>query len=152
MLSYIMNPHQIVWREISDSVNKMNLIQLDSRHFRSWGLLKYNYDYGGSFRFKQIILCQTAVLHFIMIPAILLDYYIFTFEAFHCRVLSFVFSEPSKRLTLCIYWVCIICVSVFRFYNISKNSKIERILLRKYYHLMAVSMFLPALIFQVSWD
>ncbi|KAL2981703.1 hypothetical protein AAZX31_13G305000 [Glycine max] len=63
-------------------------------------------------------------------------------------VLSFVLSEPSKRLTLCIYWVCIICVSVFRFYNISKNSKIERILLRKYYHLMAVSMFLPALIFQ----
>ncbi|RDX81049.1 Dolichol kinase EVAN, partial [Mucuna pruriens] len=64
------------------------------------------------------------------------------------QVLSFVFSEPSKRLSLCIYWVCIICVSVLRFYNISKNSKIERILLRKYYHLMAVSMFLPALIFQ----
>ncbi|XP_027341611.1 dolichol kinase EVAN isoform X2 [Abrus precatorius] len=63
-------------------------------------------------------------------------------------VLSFVFSEPSKRLSLCIYWVCIICVSVLRFYNISKKSKIERILLRKYYHLMAVSMFLPALIFQ----
>ncbi|KAK7272175.1 hypothetical protein RJT34_28612 [Clitoria ternatea] len=63
-------------------------------------------------------------------------------------VLSFVLSEPSKRLSLCIYWVCIICVSVLRFYNISKNSKIERILLRKYYHLMAVSMFLPALVFQ----
>lgn len=47
------------------------------------------------------------------------------------------------------YWVCVIYVSVLRFYNISKNSKIERILLRKYYHLMAVSMFLPALIFQV---
>ncbi|KAG6681983.1 hypothetical protein I3842_13G116900 [Carya illinoinensis] len=63
-------------------------------------------------------------------------------------VISFVFSEPLKRLSLCIYWVCVIYVSVLRFYNISKNSKIERILLRKYYHLMAVSMFLPALIFQ----
>ncbi|KAF7805627.1 dolichol kinase EVAN [Senna tora] len=63
-------------------------------------------------------------------------------------VLSFVFSEPVKRLSLCIYWVCVICVSVLRFYNISKNSKIERILLRKYYHLLAVLMFLPALIFQ----
>ncbi|KAK8469673.1 hypothetical protein PHAVU_005G131900 [Phaseolus vulgaris] len=63
-------------------------------------------------------------------------------------VISFVFSEPSKRLSMCIYWMCIICVSVLRFYNISKNSKIERILLRKYYHLMAVLMFLPALIFQ----
>ncbi|KAK9999403.1 hypothetical protein SO802_019006 [Lithocarpus litseifolius] len=63
-------------------------------------------------------------------------------------VISFVFSEPLKRLSLCMYWVCVIYVSVLRFYNISKNSKIERILLRKYYHLMAVSMFLPALIFQ----
>ncbi|CAJ1955897.1 unnamed protein product [Sphenostylis stenocarpa] len=63
-------------------------------------------------------------------------------------VISFVFSEPSKRLSLCMYWMSIICVSVLRFYNISKNSKLERILLRKYYHLMAVSMFLPALIFQ----
>ncbi|KAI4334352.1 hypothetical protein L6164_019054 [Bauhinia variegata] len=63
-------------------------------------------------------------------------------------VLSFVFSEPLKRLSLCIYWASVICVSVLRFYKISKNSKIERILLRKYYHLMAVSMFLPALLFQ----
>ncbi|XP_062082198.1 dolichol kinase EVAN [Humulus lupulus] len=63
-------------------------------------------------------------------------------------VLQFVFSEPVKRLSLCIYWVLVICVSVVRFYNISKNSKIERILLRKYYHLMAVLMFLPALVFQ----
>ncbi|KAH7542681.1 dolichol kinase EVAN [Ziziphus jujuba] len=63
-------------------------------------------------------------------------------------ILSFIFSEPYKRISLCIYWVCVIYVSVLRFYNISKNSKIERILLRKYYHLMAVSMFLPALIFQ----
>ncbi|XP_068339540.1 dolichol kinase EVAN isoform X1 [Pyrus communis] len=63
-------------------------------------------------------------------------------------VLSFIFSEPFKRLSLCAYWICVIFVSVLRFYNISKNSKIERILLRKYYHLMAVSMFVPALIFQ----
>ncbi|KAF3454933.1 hypothetical protein FNV43_RR05381 [Rhamnella rubrinervis] len=63
-------------------------------------------------------------------------------------VFSFILSEPLKRLSLCIYWVCVIYMSVLRFYNISKNSKIERILLRKYYHLMAVLMFLPALIFQ----
>ncbi|KNA22932.1 hypothetical protein SOVF_029430 [Spinacia oleracea] len=63
-------------------------------------------------------------------------------------VLEFVFSEPLKRLSLCVYWVGVICVSVHRFYNISKSSKVERILLRKYYHLMAVSMFVPALILQ----
>ncbi|XP_057954105.1 dolichol kinase EVAN isoform X2 [Malania oleifera] len=63
-------------------------------------------------------------------------------------VFMFVFSEPLKRLTLCLYWMGVTYASVMRFYNISKNSKIERILLRKYYHLMAVSMFLPALIFQ----
>ncbi|KAL2454012.1 phosphatidate cytidylyltransferase family protein [Abeliophyllum distichum] len=63
-------------------------------------------------------------------------------------VLNFVFSEPLKRLSLCVYWVAVIYVSIIRFYNISKNSTIERILLRKYYHLMAVSIFVPALIFQ----
>ncbi|KAL8214325.1 hypothetical protein R6Q57_003774 [Mikania cordata] len=66
-------------------------------------------------------------------------------------VLEFVFSEPHKRLSLCVYWVGVIFVSVLRFYNISKNSKIERILLRKYYHLVAVLMFVPALIFQPSF-
>ncbi|KAL8158563.1 hypothetical protein V2J09_000100 [Rumex salicifolius] len=64
------------------------------------------------------------------------------------QVLTFVFSEPLKRLSLCAYWMIVTYVSVRRFYHISKNSKIERILLRKYYHLMAVLMFVPALIFQ----
>ncbi|XP_057781837.1 dolichol kinase EVAN [Salvia miltiorrhiza] len=63
-------------------------------------------------------------------------------------VIDFVLSEPLKRLTLCVYWLVIISVSVRRFYSISKNSKTERILLRKYYHLMAVAIFVPALIFQ----
>ncbi|CAA2973334.1 dolichol kinase EVAN [Olea europaea subsp. europaea] len=63
-------------------------------------------------------------------------------------VCNFVVSEPLKRLPLCVYWVAVIYVSVIWFYNISKNSTIERILLRKYYHLMAVSIFVPALIFQ----
>ncbi|XP_042415718.1 dolichol kinase EVAN-like isoform X1 [Zingiber officinale] len=61
-------------------------------------------------------------------------------------VFTFVFSDPLKHLALCLYWVCVICVSVLRFYDISKHSKIERILLRKYYHLVAVLMFSPALL------
>ncbi|CAA0813546.1 phosphatidate cytidylyltransferase family protein [Striga hermonthica] len=73
-------------------------------------------------------------------------------HAFHLHpllwVVEFVLSEPQKRLTLCIYWLVIISWCVRRFYDISKNSKTERILLRKYYHLMAVSIFVPALIFQ----
>ncbi|XP_016755944.1 dolichol kinase EVAN [Gossypium hirsutum] len=63
-------------------------------------------------------------------------------------IFEFIFSEPFKRLSLCIYWLVLIYASVLRFYNISKNSKIERILLRKYYHLLAVLMFLPILIYQ----
>ncbi|CAM8942837.1 unnamed protein product [Rhodiola kirilowii] len=63
-------------------------------------------------------------------------------------IVRFVFSEPLKRLSLCFYWVSLICVAVLRFYSISKHSKVERILLRKYYHLMAVCMFLPAVIYQ----
>ncbi|CAM8946099.1 unnamed protein product [Rhodiola kirilowii] len=62
--------------------------------------------------------------------------------------IKFVFSEPLKRLSLCFYWVSLICVAVLQFYSISKHSKVERILLRKYYHLMAVCMFLPAVIYQ----
>ncbi|KAL9682697.1 hypothetical protein QQ045_014503 [Rhodiola kirilowii] len=63
-------------------------------------------------------------------------------------IVRFVFSEPLKRLSLCFYWVSLICVAVLQFYSISKHSKVERILLRKYYHLMAVCMFLPAVIYQ----
>ncbi|CAA6673374.1 unnamed protein product [Spirodela intermedia] len=63
-------------------------------------------------------------------------------------IFDFVIAEPLERLLLCSYWIAIICASVVRFYNISKHSKIERILLRKYYHLVAVLMFLPALLFQ----
>ncbi|XP_072995919.1 dolichol kinase EVAN isoform X1 [Typha latifolia] len=66
-------------------------------------------------------------------------------------VLNFVFTDPLKRLALCTYWICVICASVLRFYGISKNSKTERILLRKYYHLVAVLMFLPALLFQPAF-
>ncbi|KAF3319903.1 dolichol kinase [Carex littledalei] len=66
-------------------------------------------------------------------------------------VINFVFTSPLERLALCSYWICIIGISVFRFYNISKQSKTERILLRKYYHLVAVLLFVPALIFQPSF-
>ncbi|KAI3461395.1 hypothetical protein Pfo_018058 [Paulownia fortunei] len=73
-------------------------------------------------------------------------------HAFHVHpllwVFDFVLSEPLRRFALCIYWLVIIYMSVRRFYDISKNSKTERILLRKYYHLMAVLIFVPALIFQ----
>lgn len=78
-------------------------------------------------------------------------HFMYPSHLFWHRVFSFILSEPLKRLSLCTYWVCVIYISVLRFYNISKNSKIERILLRKYYHLMAVLMFLPALISQVIW-
>lgn len=59
------------------------------------------------------------------------------------------FTDSHERLALCAYWICVICVSVRRFYSISKQSKTERILLRKYYHLVAVLIFSPAVIFQV---
>ncbi|XP_010253970.1 PREDICTED: dolichol kinase EVAN [Nelumbo nucifera] len=76
-------------------------------------------------------------------------------QDFHVHPLSwvftFVFMEPFKRLALCIYWIGVICLSVVRFYNISKNSKIERVLLRKYYHMVAVLMFVPAIIFEPNF-
>ncbi|PKU82479.1 dolichol kinase EVAN [Dendrobium catenatum] len=66
-------------------------------------------------------------------------------------VLNFLFTEPLRRISLCFYWIVVLCVSVFRFYNISKNSKTERILLRKYYHLVAVLIFVPGVIFEPAF-
>ncbi|KAL0916848.1 hypothetical protein M5K25_014391 [Dendrobium thyrsiflorum] len=66
-------------------------------------------------------------------------------------VVKFLFTEPLRRISLCFYWILVLCVSVFRFYNISKNSKTERILLRKYYHLVAVLIFVPGVIFEPSF-
>jgi hypothetical protein len=59
------------------------------------------------------------------------------------------FTNSHERLALCAYWICVIYVSIRRFYSISKESTTERILLRKYYHLVAVLIFSPAVIFQV---
>ncbi|KAK8957652.1 hypothetical protein KSP39_PZI000665 [Platanthera zijinensis] len=77
---------------------------------------------------------------------------IYFVEDFHMHpvlwVLGFLFKEPLRRVSLCLYWVFVVCVSVFRFYDISKNSRTERILLRKYYHLVAVLIFVPAVIFE----
>ncbi|KAF6161732.1 hypothetical protein GIB67_009101 [Kingdonia uniflora] len=100
---------------------------------------------------KSLVFCiSLAVTLLVIVPA-----WMQFVQDFHMHpvswVLNFVFTEPFKRIPLCIYWIGVICVSVLRFYSISKSSKIERILLRKYYHLMAVLMFLPALIFQPSF-
>jgi hypothetical protein len=67
------------------------------------------------------------------------------------RIVNYMFTDSHERLALCAYWICVIYVSVRRFYSISKQSKTERILLRKYYHLVAVLIFSPAVIFQVLW-
>jgi dolichol kinase/splicing factor 3B subunit 1 len=61
------------------------------------------------------------------------------------------FTNSHERLALCAYWICVIYASIRRFYSISKQSKTERILLRKYYHLVAVLIFSPAVIFQPAF-
>ncbi|OQU84356.1 hypothetical protein SORBI_3004G039300 [Sorghum bicolor] len=66
-------------------------------------------------------------------------------------IINYMFTDAHERLALCAYWICVIYVSVRRFYSISKQSKTERILLRKYYHLVAVLIFSPAVIFQPAF-
>ncbi|KAJ1277876.1 hypothetical protein BS78_04G036400 [Paspalum vaginatum] len=66
-------------------------------------------------------------------------------------IINYMFTDSHERLALCAYWICVIYVSVRRFYSISKQSKTERILLRKYYHLVAVLIFTPAVIFQPAF-
>nr|XP_019710994.1 dolichol kinase EVAN isoform X2 [Elaeis guineensis] len=96
---------------------------------------------------SAVFYASLLVMLMVLVPA-----WMYFIQDFHVHpllwVFSFVFTDPLKRLALCIYWIFVICASVLRFYKISKHSKIERILLRKYYHLVAVLMFLPALLFQ----
>lgn len=66
-------------------------------------------------------------------------------------IVNYMLTNSRERLALCAYWICVICVSIRRFYSISKQSKTERILLRKYYHLVAVLIFSPAVIFQPAF-
>ncbi|XP_062224091.1 dolichol kinase EVAN-like [Phragmites australis] len=66
-------------------------------------------------------------------------------------IVNYMFTDSHERLALCAYWICVIYASVRRFYSISKQSKTERILLRKYYHLVAVLIFSPAVIFQPAF-
>ncbi|KAJ3672165.1 hypothetical protein LUZ60_006886 [Juncus effusus] len=106
-------------------------------------------------RFRKI---ESSVLFsalILIILAVLVPIWMHFVQDFHTHplfwVLNFVFTNPLERLALCSYWICIIFISVLRFYNISKKSKTERILLRKYYHLVAVLMFVPALIFQADF-
>ncbi|XP_062218187.1 dolichol kinase EVAN-like isoform X2 [Phragmites australis] len=66
-------------------------------------------------------------------------------------IFNYMFTDSHERLALCAYWICVIYASVRRFYSISKQSKTERILLRKYYHLVAVLIFSPAVIFQPAF-
>lgn len=61
-------------------------------------------------------------------------------------VIEFVFQDP-QRFSLCGYWVGVLCMSVVPFY-MAKSTKIEQIMVRKFFHLMVVIMFIPALLLQ----
>ncbi|VFQ96569.1 unnamed protein product [Cuscuta campestris] len=114
-------------------------------HFAFWPYTGGTTDNGirRSFLFYVLL----AIIMAVVVPS-----WMQVVQNFHMHpflwVFDFVFSEPLKSISLCIYWLILIYASVVRFYNISKHSRIERILLRKYYHLLAVMMFIPALIFQ----
>ncbi|CAM8946100.1 unnamed protein product [Rhodiola kirilowii] len=84
--------------------------------------------------------------HFLCPAIIYCDCYYAHVDAVRTRV------QCSSNTLICILGTIeeafIMLLLVLQFYSISKHSKVERILLRKYYHLMAVCMFLPAVIYQ----
>ncbi|PIN03551.1 Dolichol kinase [Handroanthus impetiginosus] len=116
-----------------------------------WGYLA-RLGSNGDIRNREMRRCYIFYASLMFMLAMVVPSWMQLVHPFHVHpllwIFHFVFSEPLKSLTLCTYWLVVIYFSVRRFYNISKNSKTERILLRKYYHLMAVSIFVPALIFQ----
>lgn len=60
--------------------------------------------------------------------------------------LRFVWRRPVPRLILCCYWIVIICSPLPHLHRISHQKLVPKILIRKYYHVMIVFMFIPALL------
>ncbi|KAG6547933.1 hypothetical protein Mapa_010753 [Marchantia paleacea] len=60
--------------------------------------------------------------------------------------LRFVWRRNFPRLVLCFYWIVIICSPLPHLYRISDQMLVPKILIRKYYHVMIVFMFIPALL------
>lgn len=59
---------------------------------------------------------------------------------------EFVLRQPVRRLLLCTYWLGVICIPLPHLSRISASGKVPNILVRKVYHVMIVTMFVPALL------
>ncbi|CAM6085856.1 unnamed protein product [Calypogeia fissa] len=60
--------------------------------------------------------------------------------------IQFVCEKPVKRILISIYWVGVIWAPLPHLYRISVSGQVPKILVRKYYHIMIVIMFVPALL------
>lgn len=63
-------------------------------------------------------------------------------------MLRYVLDEPGERLGLCAYWILVMGVFSVFLHQMAVKQQVARIMVRKGFHVLAVLMFVPALMFQ----
>eukprot|EP00271_Cylindrocystis_brebissonii_P006470 TRINITY_DN19260_c0_g1_i1.p2 TRINITY_DN19260_c0_g1~~TRINITY_DN19260_c0_g1_i1.p2 ORF type:complete len:294 (+),score=36.32 TRINITY_DN19260_c0_g1_i1:1783-2664(+) len=67
------------------------------------------------------------------------------------RAVEHILEHASARLALCCYWLLVMLLPLRRLRRMASEKLVAHILVRKYYHLMAVAMFVPALALQAGF-
>ncbi|XP_024539538.1 dolichol kinase EVAN-like isoform X1 [Selaginella moellendorffii] len=62
-------------------------------------------------------------------------------------VVNFMLEKPLLRFGLCLYWLAALCLLPY-LYSIAKHNGAPQILVRKGYHILAVMMFVPAVLIE----
>lgn len=65
------------------------------------------------------------------------------------RLFNFLLQEPWERGALVLYWAIMLTLSIYYIFETAKHGKEGRIIIRKYYHILAVMIFAPGLLLQV---
>lgn len=60
----------------------------------------------------------------------------------------YVLDEPGERLGLCAYWILVMGVFSLFLHQMAVKQQVARIMVRKGFHVLAVLMFVPALMYQ----
>lgn len=66
-------------------------------------------------------------------------------------ILLYLMDQPVQRLGLCVYWVFVIGLFSFLLHRMTVKEQMERIMIRKGFHIMAVVMFVPAVALQADF-
>eukprot|EP01133_Synstelium_polycarpum_P006244 gene6244-7236_t len=85
-----------------------------------------------------------AIILFILTPALA---YVSGGHLVFTWLIGYLLTDPMHKLALLAYWIALLAVTL-AFFTPKQGTFTPNIILRKYFHLLAIAMFLPAIIFQ----